>query len=48
MREPIAVELDGGDALIMQDEMRYQWLHRVVFDENISQIFLTVRSVNYH
>jgi hypothetical protein len=47
MREPIAVELDGGDALIMQDEMRYQWLHQVVFDEKISQIFLTVRSVNH-
>jgi hypothetical protein len=42
------VALDAGDALIMQDEMRYQWLHQIVFDEKISQTFLTVRSVNYH
>jgi hypothetical protein len=47
MREPIAVELDAGDALIMQDEIRYQWLHQFVFDEKISQTFLTVRSVNH-
>ena len=42
-REPVKVELDAGDALIMRDEARYQWLHQVVFDDAIEQLFLTFR-----
>ncbi|MEA5472316.1 hypothetical protein [Spirulina sp. 06S082] len=42
-REPVKVELDAGDALIMRDEARYKWLHQVVFDDAIEQLFLPFR-----
>lgn len=45
MRDPITVELDAGDALIIRDEMRYQWLHRVVFNDDTTQMYLTLRRV---
>ena len=46
MREPIVVELDAGDALVMRDVFRYQWLHQVLFDDAISQTFLTLRTLS--
>lgn len=45
MRDPITVELDAGDALIIRDKMRYQWLHRVQFNDSVTEMFLTLRSV---
>ena len=45
MREPIVVDLSAGEALIMQDAIRYQWLHQVLFEDAVSQTFLTLRTV---
>jgi alkylated DNA repair dioxygenase AlkB len=45
MREPIVMNLEAGDGLILQDEVRYQWLHQVLFNDQISQLFITVRTV---
>lgn len=46
MRQPIVVEIDSGDALIMRSEIRYQWLHQILFDNYITQRFIIVRTVN--
>ena len=45
MWEPIVVDLSAGEALIMQDAIRYQWLHQVLFEDAVSQTFLTLRTV---
>ena len=45
MREPIVVDLSAGEALIMQDAIRYQWLHQVLFEDAVFQTFLTLRTV---